>query len=52
MNHHTTVDFWECYSRLPEAVRLADRNYAHLRTDPRHPSLHFNDEYERLPATA
>ena len=42
MTHHTTADFWECYARLPEAVRrLADGNYALLRTDPHHPSLHF-----------
>lgn len=42
MNHHTTADFWECYARLPEAVRrLADANYQLLRTDPHHPSLHF-----------
>ncbi len=42
MNHHTTADFWESYERLPEAVRrVADRNYALLRADSRHPSLHF-----------
>ena len=42
MNHHTTADFWDCYGRLPEAVqRVADGNYALLRDDPRHPSLHF-----------
>ena len=40
MNHHTTDDFWECYKDLPETVRrVADRNYAKLREDPRHPSL-------------
>lgn len=42
MNHHATISFWECYSRLPEAVRrTADRHYDQLRGDPRHPSLHF-----------
>ena len=42
MNHHTTADFWDCYARLPEAVqRLADANYELLRSNPRHPSLHF-----------
>ena len=42
MNPHTTDDFWACYGRLPEAVqRLADANYQLLKTDPRHPSLHF-----------
>ena len=42
MNHHTTVDFWDCFNLLPEAVRrLATANYAMLRADARHPSLHF-----------
>lgn len=42
MNHHTTPDFWDCYHRLPEAVRqVADGNYELLKADPRHPSLHF-----------
>jgi hypothetical protein len=42
MNHHTTTDFWDCYNKLPEAVRkLADANYELLRADSRHPSLHF-----------
>ena len=42
MNHHTTVDFWDCYNRLPEDVRrVADANYQRLQTDPRHPSLRF-----------
>ena len=42
MNHHTTVDFWECYARLPESVqRVADRHYALLQANPQHPSLHF-----------
>jgi len=42
VNHHATSGFWECYARLPEVVRrAADRHYALLRADPRHPSLHF-----------
>jgi hypothetical protein len=42
MRHFTTSDFWDCYARLPEAVRrLADGNYELLRQDSRHPSLHF-----------
>ena len=42
MNHFTTADFWDCYSLLPEAIRrLATANYALLRADSRHPSLHF-----------
>ncbi|MEI7684406.1 MAG: hypothetical protein WCL32_05215 [Planctomycetota bacterium] len=42
MNHHTTTDFWDGYNKLPKEVRkLADENYALLRSNPRHPSLHF-----------
>jgi hypothetical protein len=42
MTHHATADFWDCYNRLPEAIReLADANYELLKSDPRHPSLHF-----------
>jgi hypothetical protein len=42
MNHLALPRFWDCYRRLPEAVReLADKNYTLLRADPRHPSLHF-----------
>ena len=42
MTHHTTADFWACYRALPEATqRLEDRNYALLRANTRHPSLHF-----------
>ena len=40
MNHRATPRFWSCYHRLPEEVRRqADRDYALLRNDPRHPSL-------------
>jgi hypothetical protein len=42
MNHRASPRFWSCYHRLPEPVRrLADRDYALLRNDPRHPSLHL-----------
>jgi hypothetical protein len=42
MNHRATPRFWTAYNALPEEVRqLADRCYAQLREDPRHPSLHF-----------
>lgn len=42
MIHHASPAFWECYRQLPEAVRnLADKNFALLRADPMHPSLHF-----------
>lgn len=40
MNHFATPDFWYCYRQLPEDVRaVADKNFALLRQDPRHPSL-------------
>lgn len=40
MNHFTTPDFWCGYRNLPEEVReLADKSFALLRQDPRHPSL-------------
>ncbi len=42
MNHHASRAFWECYKQLPDAIRnLADKNFALLRADPTHPSLHF-----------
>ncbi|MFZ0609474.1 MAG: hypothetical protein WBD53_13020 [Xanthobacteraceae bacterium] len=40
MRHFASRAFWECYAKLPEQVRaLADKNYALLKSDPRHPSL-------------
>lgn len=42
MKHHASVKFWALYERLPPDARaLADKNYALLKSDPRHPSLHF-----------
>lgn len=42
MKHFASRAFWDAYDKLPEQVRaLADKNYALLKTDPRHPSLHF-----------
>lgn len=42
MNHFASRAFWEAYDKLPEQVRaLADKNYALLKTNPRHPSLQF-----------
>lgn len=38
--HHATPDFWVCYRALPAEVRdLADKSFALLKADPRHPSL-------------
>jgi hypothetical protein len=42
LKHTTAPDFWRHYNRLPQEVRdLADKNYALLNLDPRHPSLRF-----------
>jgi hypothetical protein len=42
LNHHATPEFWACYRGLPASVqKLADRAFAMLKADPRHPSLHF-----------
>ena len=42
MRHRATSKFWRFHAQLPEQIRqLADENYALLKTDPRHPSLHF-----------
>jgi hypothetical protein len=42
MSHFASPAFWQAYDKLPVPVReLADKNYALLKTDPRHPSLHF-----------
>jgi len=42
MRHFASRTFWEAYEKLPEQVRaLADKNYALLKENPRHPSLQF-----------
>lgn len=42
MNHYASTRFWSLYDALPRDVReVADKNYELLRTNPRHPSLHF-----------
>jgi hypothetical protein len=42
MKHFASPDFWAAYRKLPEAVRnLADKNFVLLKSEPRHPSLHF-----------
>ncbi len=42
MKHFATPRFWACYRALPpEAQALADEKFALLKSDPRHPSLHF-----------
>ncbi len=40
MKHFASPTFWQAYEKLPENVRsLADKNYALLKENPRHPSL-------------
>jgi len=42
MRHFASRSFWEAYERLPEHIRvIADKNFALLRSNPLHPSLHF-----------
>ena len=42
MKHRATSRFWSRYNDLPKGVRaLADKNFALLKSDPRHPSLHL-----------
>lgn len=42
MKHYASRRFWSLYRALPEEVRgLADKNYALLKVNPRHPSLHL-----------
>ena len=42
MNHFASPSFWLAYKALPSsAKRAADKNYAILKENPKHPSLHF-----------
>jgi hypothetical protein len=42
VRHFASPDFWAAYRNLPEPIRnLADKNFALLKSEPRHPSLHF-----------
>jgi hypothetical protein len=42
MSHTASPAFWDCYKQLPDTIRtLADKNFALLKADPNHPSLHF-----------
>jgi hypothetical protein len=42
MRHFASASFWQGYDRLPETIRgIADRNFALLKQNPQHPSLHF-----------
>jgi hypothetical protein len=40
VRHFASPTFWEAYAGLPENIRvLADKSYALLKENPRHPSL-------------
>ncbi len=42
MKHFASPAFWGRYNTLPEPVRrLADKSFALLKADHRHPSLHL-----------
>jgi len=42
MRHFTSDSFWSAYEKLPVRVRdLVDKNFALLKANSRHPSLHF-----------
>ena len=42
MKHFTSSRFWERFDTLPHEIQeLARRNYALLKQNPSHPSLHF-----------
>ncbi|MEQ1718369.1 MAG: hypothetical protein ABL907_20700 [Hyphomicrobium sp.] len=42
MKHQADCDFWAAYDALPGDVRKqADRAFALIKQDPKHPSLHF-----------
>jgi hypothetical protein len=41
VTHYVTRDFWDSYRALPAHIQdLADKNFALLKADPLHPSLH------------
>ena len=42
MNHYASPEFWACYRALPVEIQsLADKAFALLKSDSRHPSLHL-----------
>jgi len=42
VNHFASPSFWLAYRALPlSAKHAADKNYAILKENPKHPSLHF-----------
>ena len=48
MNHRANADFWIDYRALPAEIRArADKQFALLSHNPRHPSLQFKKLGER-----
>lgn len=42
MKHFASPEFWKCYAQLPKEVQQqADKAFALLKSNPRHPSLRF-----------
>lgn len=42
MRHRATASFWTKYNSLPKSVRrTADKCFTLMKSNPRHPSLHF-----------
>jgi hypothetical protein len=42
LRHFTARSFWDAYENLPRKLQqLADKNFALLKDNPQHPSLHF-----------
>jgi len=42
LRHFATPQFWTYFRALPKPVQqLSRKNFALLKNDPRHPSLHF-----------
>jgi mRNA-degrading endonuclease RelE of RelBE toxin-antitoxin system len=42
MQHRASSGFWKEYQTLPQEIRRrADKQFALLKSDPEHPSLHF-----------
>jgi hypothetical protein len=42
LKHLASARFWALYGSLPAEIQAtADKNFALLKADPRHPSLHF-----------
>jgi hypothetical protein len=42
VRHQADHDFWKAYEALPQATRdQADKAFALLKKNPKHPSLHF-----------